>query len=330
MELLATGVQRDERVPLETAFAARGYRVHCLDVSLNVETAGLARGYPVVSTFVNDDLDARVLRMLWEGGTRLLTQRSTGFNNIDLATAGQLGMTVARVGHYSPYAVAEHAWTLAMAANRKIVRAVNRTRDFDFRLDWLMGRDLREMTVGVVGTGKIGEVFAGIGRGFGSRLLGWDLTENPTCLGMGMRYVTRDELFAESDLISLHVPLLPSTHHLVDTATLGQMRDDAILVNSSRGGLVDAAALVETLRAGRLAGVGLDVYEDEAGLFYYDHSEQRITDETLALLMSFRRVLVTSHQAFFTSTAVRQIIDATLSNVEDYVAGRRGDDVLAP
>lgn len=277
---------------------------------------------------VNDTLDAKVLRSLAAGGTRMIAQRATGFNNIDLTVAEELGLTVARVSSYSPYAVAEFAWALALAVDRRIVRAAHRTREFDFRLDGLMGRDLHGRTAGVVGTGRIGTAFARIAHGFGMRLLGWDSTENPDCLALGMRYTTREELFAEADLVSLHVPLLSDTHHLVDAEALALMKDDAILVNSSRGGLIDTDALLDTLRAGRLRGVGLDVYEEEAGLFFLDKSLEVMTDERLARLMTFNNVLVTSHQAYFTRDAVEQIVATTVTNIEDYVVGRTGDSIL--
>ncbi|WP_371477559.1 2-hydroxyacid dehydrogenase [Kitasatospora sp. NBC_00315] len=329
MEILAYGVQADERPLLADAFTGR-YPLRSLAVFLNHDTAPLAAGYPVVSSSVNDELDAETLAVLAAGGTKLIAQRSTGFNNIDLRAAGDLGLTVSRVSYYSPYAVAEHGWTLALAVNRRLARATNRSREFDFRLDGLMGRDIHGMTVGVIGTGKIGECFARIAHGFGTRLLGWDITPNPACLDLGMEYVEREELLARSDLISLHVPLLPATHHLIDAAALALMKDDAILVNSSRGGLVDTAALVETLRAGRLAGVGLDVYEEETGVFFYDRSVEGIDDDVLARLVTFPQVLVTSHQAYFTRTAVGQIIDATLRNVEDFDAGRSNENTLVP
>ncbi|NUP20246.1 MAG: 2-hydroxyacid dehydrogenase [Streptomyces sp.] len=273
---------------------------------------------------------ARVLQTLAAGGTQMVAQRSTGFNNIDLLVAERLAMTVARVSYYSPYSVAEFAWTLAMAVNRRVVRASTRTRDFDFRLDGLMGRDLHGRTVGVLGTGKIGEAFARIAHGFGMNLLGWDIAENPACVRLGMRYVPKDQLLAESDLISLHVPLIPETRHLIDAGALKAMKDDAILVNSSRGGLIDSAALVAELREGRFTGVGLDVYEAEAGLFFLDKSLQAIEDDTLARLITFPNVLVTSHQAYYTREAVGQIVEATLKNVLDYRAGRRSENVLVP
>ncbi|MGW4028581.1 2-hydroxyacid dehydrogenase [Streptomyces sp. NPDC004838] len=332
MEILAFGVQTDEKPLIEKAFRqAHGYDgIRCLDVFLTEDTAPIASGYEVISTSVNADLGARVLQTLAVGGTQMIAQRSTGFNNIDLEVAERLGFTIARVSYYSPYSVAEFAWTLAMAVNRRVVRAAGRTREFDFRLDGLMGRDFRGRTVGVVGTGKIGEAFTRIAHGFGMRLLGWDLVRNPACVELGMTYVDKDELLASSDLVSLHVPLLPDTHHLIDGQALRTMKDDAILVNSSRGGLVDTDALVGELRGGRFTGVGLDVYEAEAGLFFLDKSLEPIEDDTLARLVTFPNVLVTSHQAYYTTDAVGQIIEATVRNVEDYAAGRRSENVLVP
>ncbi len=329
MEILAYGVQADERPLLEKAFAGR-HSLRCLSVFLNRDTAPLAAGYPAVSSSVNAELDAATLAVLAAGGTKLIAQRSTGFNNIDLDAAAGLGLTVARVSHYSPYAVAEHAWTLALAVNRRLTRAASRSREFDFRLDGLLGRDIHGMTVGVIGTGKIGECFARIAAGFGTELLGWDIAPSPACLDLGLTYTELPELLSRADLVSLHVPLLPSTHHLIDAAALARMKKDAILVNSSRGGLVDSAALVEVLRAGHLSGVGLDVYEEETGVFFTDRSIEGITDDTLARLVTFPQVLVTSHQAYFTRTAVGQIIDATVRNVDDYADGRTSENTLVP
>ncbi|WP_031156678.1 2-hydroxyacid dehydrogenase [Streptomyces xanthophaeus] len=329
MEILAFGVTADEKPLLERAFAGQ-HEIRCLDVFLSEDTAPIAAGYEIVSSSVNADLGARVLRTLSAGGTKMIAQRSTGFNNIDLDVARQLGMTVGRVSCYSPHSVAEFAWTLAMAVNRRIVRASIRTRDFDFRLNGLMGRDMHGRTVGVLGTGKIGEAFTRIAHGFGMNLLGWDVVQNPACLELGMKYVDKEELFASSDLVSLHVPLMESTHHIVDSAALRLMRDDAILVNSSRGGLIDTGALVTELRAGRFAGVGLDVYEAEAGVFFLDKSLETVEDDTLARLVTFPHVVVTSHQAYYTSDAVGQIIDTTVANVADYLAGRTSENTLVP
>ncbi|WP_354638660.1 2-hydroxyacid dehydrogenase [Kitasatospora camelliae] len=327
MEILAYGVQTDERPLLEAAFAGR-HDLRCLSASLNRDTAPLAAGVPAVCTSVNAELTAETLKLLAAGGTRLIAQRSTGYNNIDLKAAADLGLTVSRVSAYSPNSVAEHAWGLALAVNRHLTRAANRTRDFDFRLDGLLGRDIHGMTIGVLGTGRIGACFARIAHGFGTELLGWDIAPNPDCLDLGMTYVDRDELLTRSDLISLHVPLLPETRHLIDATALALMKQDAILINSSRGGLVDSAALVESLRSGRLAGVGLDVYEEEAGVFYTDRSVEGVTDDVLARLMTFPQVVVTSHQGYFTRTAVGQIIAATVRNVDDFAEGRTGANTL--
>jgi D-lactate dehydrogenase len=329
VEILAFGVQSDEKPLIEKAFAGQ-HEVRCLDVFLNKDTAPIAAGYEIISTSVNADLGSSVLQTLAAGGTQMIAQRSTGFNNIDLDVAERLALRVARVSFYSPYAVAEFAWTLAMAVNRRILRAASRTRDFDFRLDGLLGRDMHGRTVGVVGTGKIGEAFTRIAHGFGMKLLGWDVVENPACVELGMAYVEKEQLFAECDLISLHVPLLPATHHIIDKDALSLMKDDAILINSSRGGLVDSTALVAELRAGRFTGVGLDVYEAEAGLFFLDKSLEGIDDDTLARLVTFPNVIVTSHQAYYTEDAVAQIIEATVQNVADYLARRRSDNVLVP
>jgi D-lactate dehydrogenase len=331
VEIVAYGVLADEepllREAFDQAFGGR-HELRCLGLFLNRDTAATAVGHEVVLSSVNDTLDAPVLLSLAKGGTKMIAQRATGHNNIDLTAAEELGLTVARVSSYSPYSVAEFAWALALAVDRRIVRAAHRTREFDFRLDGLMGRDLHGRTAGVVGTGKIGAAFARIAHGFGMRLLGWDITENPDCLALGMQYVERERLFAEADLVSLHVPLLPDTHHLVDARALTLMKDDAILVNSSRGGLVDTDALLETLRAGRLSGVGLDVYEEEAGVFFLDKSLEVMTDERLARLMTFSNVLVTSHQAYFTRDAVGQIAATTVTNIADHFAGRTGDNTL--
>ncbi|WP_405711850.1 MULTISPECIES: 2-hydroxyacid dehydrogenase [unclassified Streptomyces] len=329
MEILAFGVQSDEKPLIEKAFAGQ-HEVRCLDVFLNKDTAPIAAGYEIICTSVNADLGAGVLQTLAAGGTQMIAQRSTGFNNIDLDVAERLALRVARVSSYSPYSVAEFAWTLAMAVNRRIIRAASRTRDFDFRLDGLLGRDMRGRTAGVIGTGKIGEAFTRIAHGFGMELLGWDVAENPACVALGMKYVEKEQLLAESDLISLHVPLLPATHHIIGADALARMKDDAILINSSRGGLIDTTALVTELRAGRFLGVGLDVYEAEAGLFFLDKSLEGIDDDTLARLVTFPNVIVTSHQAYYTEDAVGQIIDATVQNVADYLAGRRSDNVLVP
>ncbi|MFD7438651.1 NAD(P)-dependent oxidoreductase [Streptomyces sp. NPDC059861] len=329
MEILAFGVQADEKPLIERAFKGH-HDIHCLGVFLMEDTAPIAAGHEIVSTSVNAGLGAPVLSVLAAGGTRMVAQRSTGFNNIDLDVAERLGITVARVSYYSPYAVAEFAWTLAMAVNRRVVRASTRTRDFHFRLDGLMGRDMYGRTAGVIGAGKIGEAFARIAHGFGMRLLGWDIAENPECMQLGMAYVPKERLLAESDLVTLHVPLMPETRHLIDADALRTMRDDAILINSSRGGLGRHRRPRPRAARGPLHGCG----------------SRRVRGGGRAVLprqvpagrggrhprppRHLPNVLVTSHQAYYTEDAVGQIVDTTVRNVLDYIAGRRSGNVLVP
>lgn len=259
---------------------------------LDKQTAALAEGFDAVCLFVNDHATSEVLERLQAAGVRMIAQRSTGYNNIALDDAKRLGITVMRVTSYSPYSVAEHAVALLMTLNRRVHRAFNRTRDFNFRLAGLMGRDVHGSTVGVAGTGKIGAIFATIMRGFGCSLLGYDVRENPDCLALGMRYTTLDELLAESDIVSLHLPLLPQTHHLINRDTLALLKPTAYLINTSRGGLIDTEALIDAIQENRIAGVGLDVYEEEEGKFFRDLSDTPMSDATLARLVTFPNALV--------------------------------------
>lgn len=329
MRVLAYDVHSYDREFLEAANGGR-HELHFTVTQLDPRTAMLARGFPAVSIFVNDDASAETLERLAEGGTRLIAQRSTGFNNIDLAVAERLGITCMRVSAYSPHAVAEFAVSLLLTVNRRIHRAYNRTREFNFRLGGLLGRDIHGKTVGVVGTGKIGLVFATILKGFGCGLLGYDVAQNLGCVALGMRYVPLQELLAASDIVSLHAPLTPQTHHLINAESLACMKLGAILINTSRGGLIDTEALIEALRAGRLQGVGLDVYEEEEGKFFKDLSDKVMTDDTLARLMTFGNVLVTGHQAFFTEEAFRTITETTIRNITDFEEGRSNENVLRP
>lgn len=301
-----------------------------VESQLNEQTAALADGFRAASIFVNDDASAPVLERLARGGVRLLALRSTGFNHVDLNAAARCGITVMRVAHYSPYAVAEFAVALLLAVNRKIHRAYNRTREGNFLLDGLQGRDIHGRTVGVVGTGRIGAVFARIMAGFGVTLLGYDVAPNPECVQLGMRYCPLDELLGQSDVISLHAPLLPETYHLINAEALAKMKPGAILINTSRGALVDAEALIEALKSGRVGAVGLDVYEEEDNLFFRDRSDQIITDDVFARLMTFPNVLITGHQAFFTHEALAQIAETTICNLSDFEAGRMNENVLCP
>jgi len=289
---------------------------------LTIETAGLAVGLPAVCAFVNDELDARVLRTLADGGTRLIALRCAGFNNIDLAAARKHGLTVVRVPAYSPHAVAEHAVALMLTLNRKIHRAAFRVREGNFTLDGLIGFDMHGRVAGIVGTGRIGLEVARILNGFGCRLLGYDVNENPDCVRLGVRYVELDRLFAESDIVSLHCPLLPATRHLVNPETIARMKPGVMLINTSRGALIDAPAVIAGLKSGRIGYLGLDVYEEEAHLFFEDLSGQVIQDDVFARLTTFPNVVITGHQGFFTHDALGEITRTTLENVSDFEAGR--------
>lgn len=329
MRVLVYSTRPYDREMLEAANQGR-HELLFTSSSLDSHSAELARGFPAICLFVNDVASAEVLERLAEGGTRMLAQRSTGYNNIDMTAAERLGMTAMRVSYYSPYAVAEHAVALLQGVNRRIHRAYNRVRDNNFLLDGLVGRDLHGKTVGVFGTGKIGTVFATIMKGFGCRLLGYDIHENPECRDLGMQYVSPDELVRESDIISLHLPLIPETFHIINTHMLAMMKPDVILINTSRGKLIETDALISALKDGRIGGVGLDVYEEEEGLFFRDFSQRIMLDDLFARLISFPNVVVTAHQAFLTNEALQTIAETTIGNLSDFEDGRSNDNVLKP
>ena len=288
-----------------------------LEPRLTVETCGLATGFPAVCAFVNDMLDAAVLERLHAGGTHWIALRSAGFNNVDSAAAKRLGMTVVRVPAYSPHAVAEYTVGLMLTLNRKIHRAYNRVREGNFSLKGLIGFDFRGRTVGIVGTGQIGATVARIMAGFGCKLLGFDVHPNADCVAVGMTYVDIDQLFSESDIITLHCPLTPQTHYLINATAIGRMREGVMLINTSRGAVIDTKAAVQGLKSGRIGALGLDVYEEEVDYFFEDRSAQLITDDVLARLLTFPNVIVSSHQAFFTREALAAIAQATLQNLQD-------------
>jgi D-lactate dehydrogenase len=296
--------------------------------ALNEQTAVLAQGFPAVCGFVDDNFGPAVLRQLAQGGTRLVLLRATGFNNVDLPAAHELGITVMRVMEYSPYSVAEFAVCMILALNRKIHRAYNKVRESNFLLDGLLGFDLHGKTVGVVGTGKIGRVFAGIMQGFGCKLLGHDPQPHPECSERGMRYVALPELLAGSDIVSLHVPLMPATHYLINAETLDLMKPGAMLINTSRGGLVNTRALIRALKTGHLGAVGLDVYEEESHMYFHDLSNDIVPDDVFTRLLTFPNVLVTGHQGFFTREALADIAATTIGNLDDFAAGRSNPNVL--
>jgi len=302
-----------------------------LEARLTRETADLAAAFPVVCVFVNDVVDAAVLARIAAGAaggaTRLIALRAAGFNNVDLAAARTLGVAVARVPAYSPHAVAEHTLALMLMLVRKLQRATNRVREGNFSLEGLLGFEIHGRTVGVVGTGQIGETVLRLLSGFGARLLAADPTPNPACAALGVGYLPLPDLLAQADLVTLHCPLTPATRHLIDAAAVARMKPGAILVNTGRGALVDATAVITALKSGRLGGLALDVYEEEERLFFEDHSGEVLQDDVFARLLTFPNVVITGHQAFFTEEALDAIARTTLANI---TAFERGGSIAGP
>jgi D-lactate dehydrogenase len=311
-----------ERRLLDELNAGHRHELVYFDTLLGSGTASLAAGFPAVSVVVNDVVDGDVLKQLAAGGTKLVATRSTGFNHIDLGAAKKLGVKVVRVTNYSPNSVAEFAVALLLALNRKIPRAYNRTREGNFELDGLMGFDLVGRTVAVIGTGKIGTIFARIMAGFGCKVIGFDVYHSPAFEKIGGCYADAEKIQADADIISLHCPLTPETHHIVNARTLARVKRGALLINTSRGGLVDTEAAIEALKSGQLGGMAIDVYEQEASLFFKDLSSTVISDDVIQRLVSFPNVIVTGHQAFFTREALGTILDTTLASISDFAAGR--------
>ncbi|MDO9710520.1 2-hydroxyacid dehydrogenase [Paracraurococcus lichenis] len=314
-----------DRRSFEAANGAHGHELLFLEPRLTAETAVLAQGAAAVCPFVNDELPAPVLAALAAlaaSGTRLIALRCAGFNNVDLRAAARLGLTVARVPAYSPHAVAEFTIGLLLTLVRGIHRAHQRTRDGNFALDGLLGFDLFGKTVGVIGTGRIGALVArALAAGFGCRVLAQDLVPDPALEALGIAYADLDAIVAQADILTLHCPLTPATRHLLRAETLARARRGMLLVNTSRGGLVDAEAAIEALKSGRLGGLAIDVYEQEADLFFEDLSNRIIPDDVLARLLTFPNVVVTGHQAFFTREALAAIADTTLGNATRFAAG---------
>ncbi|MCA1492052.1 2-hydroxyacid dehydrogenase [Sinorhizobium alkalisoli] len=309
-----------DREFLCAANSSAAHELRFLDVRLSPETATLATGAEAVCAFVNDDLGEPVLQELAKRGVKLVALRCAGFNNVDLEAACNLGIRVARVPAYSPYAVAEHTATLILALNRKIHRAYNRVREGNFALDGLLGFDLQGKTVGIVGTGKIGQAFTRIMAGFGCSLLANDLRPDPACEALGATYVSREELFRRSDIVSLHCPLTPETHYMIRSETLPCLKRGVMLINTSRGAVVETRAVIRGLKDGTIGSLGLDVYEEEGDLFYENLSDRFIPDDIFARLLTFPNVLVTGHQAFFTREALTNIAETTIANISAFVA----------
>lgn len=322
-----------DREQLERDSVKTDIRWRFLDVRLNAQSAPLAKDARAVCVFVNDTLDRTCLEVLAGQGVKLVTLRCTGFNNVDLAAAAELGITVTRVPLYSPYAVAEHAVALLLCLDRRIHRSYNRVRELNFSLAGLVGFDLHGKTAGIIGTGKIGRVTARILRGFDMTVLAYDpFPDAEWARETGVSYVDSHTLAQRSDVVSLHIPLTPETRHIIRRETLDAMKPGAILINVSRGALIDTSALIDALKSGRLGGVGLDVYEEEEGIFFEDLSGEVLQDDELARLLTFPNVLITAHQAFLTREALSDIARTTVANLVALAAGKPFVDgsVLTP
>ncbi len=307
---------------LTKANAGHGHDLTFFEVHLNTNTCKLAYGFEAVCAFVNDDLNQEVLKLLANEGVRLIVLRSAGFNNVDVQAASALGIAIARVPAYSPHGVAEHAVALMLALNRKIYRTYNRIREANFSLEGLLGFEMYGKTAGVVGTGQIGILTARILKGFGCRVLAYDVIHNPLAKEYGIEYVGLDQIYAQSDIITLHVPLMPSTRHMIDANAVSKMKKGVMLINTSRGALVDTQSVINGLKSGKIGYLGLDVYEEEGDLFFEDLSGQVIQDDIFMRLITFPNVVITGHQAFFTDTALKNIAQTTLQNVTDFASGK--------
>jgi D-lactate dehydrogenase len=320
--------KRYDREHLGKTLVEAGLDVKFRDYRLNAETVEtVGQDVDVVCVFVNDRVDRQVIEALAAKGVKMIALRCAGFNGVDLQAAKEHGILVARVPAYSPYAVAEHAVTLALALNRRIPQANRRVRDMNFTLDGLVGFDMHGKTAGLIGTGKIGKIAGQIFKGFGMRVVMWDpYPDQAWADEHGLEYVTLSELGRDADIVSLHIPLFPETEHIINDLVLAALKPGVILINVSRGALVDTKALIEALKSGQVAGVGLDVYEEEEGKFFEDLSGEVMTDDVLARLMTFPNVIVTAHQAFLTREALDEIARVTTENILAFGNGELPDE----
>ncbi len=296
------------------------YEITYFESTLNAETAPLSKGFDVVCIFVHDKIDEKAIKILEENGVKLIALRCAGFNNVDLEHKGNI--RVVRVPQYSPYAVAEHAVALLLNLTRKLYKSYQRTRKYNFTLDGLLGFDIHGKTVGVIGTGRIGKVFIQIMKGFGTKVIAYDLYKDELASReIGFEYVSLDELYAQSDIISLHCPLTPETENIINEQSIRKMKDGVVLINCSRGKLVDTNSLIKEMETGKIGGVGLDVYEDEDEFFLRDMTNSYKRDTNLSILLSMPNLIITSHQAFFTKEALDKIASDTFQNIKEIFDG---------
>lgn len=334
MRIAVFSAKRYDREFFDLANSAFNHQLEYFDIRLSARTVRLAHDADAICAFVNDDLSATTLTAMAEAGIKLLLMRCAGFNNVDVATAKSLGITIARVPAYSPEAVAEHAVALMLALNRRIHKAYQRTRDANFSLDGLIGFNMHGKTAGIVGTGRIGQATARILKGFGCHLLAFDPYPSAAMTELGAEYVDLDTLLSKSDIVTLHCPLTPENTYLINEKSLARMKPGTMLINTSRGMLVDSQAAIEALKSGQLSALGLDVYDNEQHLFFEDLSNEVIKDDVFRRLSACHNVIFTGHQAFLTREALGNIADTTLGNATAFAAGKRsGNEVehtLAP
>lgn len=328
MKLAIYSTKQYDRKYLELVNKEFGFELEFFDFLLSPKTAKVAQGCEAVCIFVNDDASREVLTELAALGVKIIALRCAGFNNVDLEAAKELGLEVVRVPAYSPEAVAEHAVGLMMSLNRRIHRAYQRTRDANFSLEGLIGFNMHNRTAGVIGTGKIGVATMRILKGFGMRLLAYDPYPNPQALELGAEYVDLKTLYEKSDVITLHCPLTPENHHLLDASAFGQMKNGVMIINTSRGGLIDSDAAIEALKQQKIGSLGMDVYENERDLFFEDKSNDVIQDDVFRRLSACHNVLFTGHQAFLTEEALTSISETTLNNIRTLVNGEHCENLI--
>jgi len=330
MKIAVFSTKPYDKTFLESANNQFGHKLYFTEHRLTADTTHIAKGYDSVCVFVHDALDNKVITQLSEFGIKTIALRCAGFNNVDIDAAARYNIQVVRVPHYSPYAVAEHTVGLMLALDRKICRAYNRVKEGNFALNGLLGFDLHGRTAGIIGTGNIGVVTARILHGFGVTLLAHDPIQNDACLSLGVRYVALDELYTQSDIITLHCPLTHDTHHLINDEAVEKMRQGVMLINTSRGKVIDTRAVTRGLKSGKIGYLGLDVYEQEGDLFYRDLSSEIIQDDVFERLLTFPNVIVTGHQGFFTEDALTNIAQTTLANVTQCQQGKTCANLITP
>lgn len=330
MNVIFFSTQKFEQPIFEKINQEHGHNIHYLSYHLNDDSLNATPKADVVCCFVNDKINRYVIDGLIERGVKLIALRSAGYNHVDYLYAIQKGMFVCRVPAYSPYAVAEHTIALILSLNRKIPQAHNRIKEGNFSLMGLMGFDLYQKTVGIIGTGKIGTVLAHILKGFGCQILAYDIEQNKQCLKLGVNYVGLSELLTRSHIISLHCPLNSETKYIINEQTLALMQPGVMLINTSRGKLIQTKAVIDALKSKKIGYLGIDVYEEEERLFFEDHSNEIINDDVFCRLQTFPNVLITGHQGFFTQEAIHNIAKITLENISNFEKNKKPVYLISP